>query len=117
LDDKNPQDWSLMRDTARRIVLERLAQAGIVGLEDHIKFEHVYTPDDWIELFNLTRGSTLGLGHNLLQMAYLRPKNRHKRYENLYFVGSHTHPGSGVPTVLISGRVTAERIIQEQPLN
>jgi len=46
-------------------------------------------------------------------MGYLRPRNRHDRYRNLYFVGASTHPGTGVPTVLASSRLTTERILQE----
>jgi phytoene dehydrogenase-like protein len=46
-------------------------------------------------------------------MGYLRPHNRHKRYQNLYFVGASTHPGTGLPTVLVSARLTAERILDE----
>jgi phytoene dehydrogenase-like protein len=46
-------------------------------------------------------------------MGYLRPQNRHARYRNLYFVGASTHPGTGVATVLISARLTSERILQD----
>ena len=46
-------------------------------------------------------------------MAYLRPHNRHSRYHNLYFVGANTHPGTGVPTVLISARLAAKRVLDE----
>ena len=46
-------------------------------------------------------------------MGYLRPRNRHARYRNLYFVGASTHPGAGLPTVLISARLTTERILQD----
>ena len=59
--------------------------------------------------YNLPLGSTHGLSHKLTQMAYLRPHNRHSRYHNLYFVGASTHPGTGVPTVLISAGLAANR--------
>ena len=55
-------------------------------------------------------GATHGLSHTLTQLGYLRPRNRHPRYHNLYFVGASTHPGTGVPTALISARLVAERI-------
>jgi hypothetical protein len=48
-----------------------------------------------------------------MQVGYLRPKNRHKKYRNLYFVGGSTHPGSGLPLALISARLTTERILKE----
>ena len=97
----------------RAAYAHRLAEIGVSDLEDHIKFEVSYTPHDWRRRYNLTKGSTLGLGHNLMQMGFLRPRNRHARYRNLYFVGASTHPGSGVATVIISARLTTERILQD----
>ncbi len=107
------QDWGAIQTRARRFVLQRLAQAGLDDLEEHIEFEESYTPPDWQSRYNLTWGSTLGLAHNLTQMGYFRPPNRHAHYRNLYFVGASTRPGNGVATVLISARLTAERILQE----
>jgi phytoene desaturase len=108
-----PQDWKAIQARARKIVLSRLAQIGASDLEEHIKFEVSFTPPDWRARYNLTKGSCHGLSHNLLQMAYLRPPNRHRRYRNLYFVGASTHPGTGMPTVLVSARLTTARILQE----
>ncbi len=86
---------------------------GASDLDEHLKFEMSFTPPDWQSRFNLAKGSTHGLSHNLLQMGYLRPHNRHARYRNLYFVGASTHPGTGLPTVLVSARLAAERILQD----
>jgi len=108
-----PQDWAAIRRRARRVVLGRLAEIGLSDLEGHIKFEVSYTPPDWQIRYNLTKGSNHGLGHNLNQMGYLRPHNRHDRYRNLYFVGASTHPGTGVPTVLVSARLTSQRILED----
>jgi hypothetical protein len=58
-------------------------------------------------------GATHGLAHTLTQMAYFRPSNRHARYQNLYFVGASTHPGTGIPTAMVSGRLVSERIKDE----
>jgi phytoene dehydrogenase-like protein len=90
-----------------------LAKFGLVDLEEHIKFEIGYTPLDWQARFNLVKGASHGLSHNLLQMGYFRPHNRHARYRNLYFVGASTHPGTGLPTVLVSARLTTERILED----
>jgi phytoene dehydrogenase-like protein len=95
------------------VVLGRLAEIGLSDLEGHIKFEVRYSPPDWQIRYNLTKGSNHGLGHNLNQMGYLRPHNRHDRYRNLYFVGASTHPGTGVPTVLVSARLTSQRILED----
>jgi phytoene desaturase len=113
INDAAPQDWAAIRKRARQLVLERLAQIGAHDLEEHIKFEVSYTPRDWLNRYNLVKGSTLGLGHNTMQMAYLRPSHRHARYRNLYFVGASTHPGSGLPAVLLSARFATERVLQD----
>ncbi len=108
-----PQDWTAIQKRVREVVLQRLQEVGLYDLEEHIKFEMIHTPPDWQSRYNLTKGSTHGLSHNLTQMGYLRPRNRHARYRNLYFVGASTHPGTGLPTVLVSARLAAERILEE----
>jgi phytoene desaturase len=110
----NPHaDWSAMTDRARVAVFDWLSDVGHSGLHDNIDFEVAYTPASWRERYNLYKGATHGLSHTLTQMAYLRPRNRHAQYSNLYFAGASTHPGTGVPTVLISGRLAAERIVDD----
>jgi phytoene desaturase len=113
INDENPQDWSVIKSRARKFVLQRLTQVGLSDLESHIKFEVSGAPDDWQNRYNLSRGSTHGLSHKLTQMGYLRPHNRHHLYRNLYFVGASTHPGTGMPTVLVSARLVAERVLQD----
>ncbi len=113
MDDNAGQDWDAIQQRARQLVLQRLAQLGAADLKEHIKFEVCFTPRDWWSRYNLAKGSTFGLGHNLFQMAYLRPRNRHARYRNLYFVGASTHPGSGLPAVLLSARFAAERVLED----
>jgi phytoene desaturase len=116
LNEHTPQDWNELQERARGHVIHRLRQFGLDDLEQHIVVEHRAMPHDWQSRFNLTKGSTHGLSHDLTQMGYLRPRNRHSRYRNLYFVGASTHPGTGIPTVLISARLAAERIREEVPL-
>ena len=114
LDDSRDQDWEDMRGRARATVLRRLAaEIGIDDVEEHLKFEISYTPRDWKGLYNLTKGAAFGLSHNFAQVGYLRPRNRHPHYRNLYFTGASTHPGTGVPIVLLSARLTTERILKE----
>lgn len=113
LSERNSQDWAEIRDCARQHVLRRLKMLGITDLEDHIKFEVNYSPLSWLKRYNLMKGSTHGLSHNLTQLAYFRPHNRHSRYHNLYFVGASTHPGTGIPTALVSGRLSAQRIMDD----
>lgn len=113
LDESGEQDWDQMRSQARRAVLNRLKNLGITDLEAHLKFEVNYTPLSWQKRYNLAKGATHGLAHNLTQLGYLRPHHRHARYHNLYFVGASTHPGTGVPTVLISAHQVADRVLAD----
>jgi len=113
LDETGEQDWASLVDRARQSVFDRLATIGVTGLESHLKFEVSLNPLSWRKRYNLMRGSTHGLSHNLIQLGYLRPRNRHPRYHNLYFVGASTHPGTGVPTALVSARLAAQRIVDE----
>ena len=113
VDERKPQDWLKIQARARSFILERLSQLGMADFESHIKTEVSFSPQDWQHRYNLTRGSAHGLSHKLTQMAYFRPHNRHKSYRNLYFVGASTHPGTGVPTVLVSARLTSQRILDD----
>ncbi|MGD8404062.1 MAG: phytoene desaturase family protein [Anaerolineales bacterium] len=115
LDPASEQDWGERIRRARHTVFERLSrEMGIDDLESHIKFEIVYQPEVWKERFNLEKGAAFGLSHNFWQVGYLRPQNRHKKYKNLYFAGASTHPGTGLPIVLLSARLTTERILKEK---
>jgi phytoene desaturase len=113
LDETSEQDWDSIRSRAREAVFDRLAILGITDLRAHLKFEVNYTPLSWRKRYNLMKGSTHGLAHTLAQLGYFRPHNRHPRYHNLYFVGASTHPGTGVPTALISARQVASRVVDE----
>jgi phytoene dehydrogenase-like protein len=107
------QNWEERRDQARQHVFRRLRTIGITDLEAHIKFEDTVTPPLWAKRYNLMKGATHGLSHRLTQMACFRPSNRHTHYRNLYFVGASTHPGTGLPTAMVSGRLVSERIRED----
>lgn len=114
LDPKADQDWKALKQRARQGVINRLKQAGMEDIEEHIKFEICYLPKTWKKRCNVTRGSVFGsLGHTIFQMGYFRPHNRHTKYKNLYFAGGSTHPGNGIPLVLLSAQLTSERILKE----
>ena len=113
ISENGEQDWGQLRDEARQHVFRKLATLGIADLESHIKFEINFTPLSWRKRYNLMKGSTHGLSHNLTQLGYFRPHNRHPRYHNLYFAGASTHPGTGMPTAMVSGRLSAQRIMDD----
>ena len=115
IDESRKQDWQALEHRARRTVIERLESLGVKDLEKRIAFEAKWGPPYYQKALNLAKGAAFGLSHNFLQVGYLRPHNRHPRYRNLYFAGASTHPGTGLPIVLLSARLTTERILQDRP--
>jgi phytoene desaturase len=111
---KHHQPWDELKADARKSVLKRLEEFGMENIESHIKFEVCYTPVTWENSYRVEKGGVFGsLAHSIFQMGYFRPSNRHRMYNNLYFVGGSTHPGNGVPLVLLSAKLTSERILRE----
>jgi phytoene desaturase len=113
LRDDGAQDWEALRDRAREHVFGRLNRIGVNDLREHISFEEASTPVTWERRHNLAKGATHGLAHTLTQMGWFRPSHRHRRYGNLYFAGASTHPGTGVPTAMASGRLAAQRLLAD----
>jgi phytoene desaturase len=106
-------DWSLERERFRALVLARLAKIGIKDLENRIRFEHMITPADWDQSYEIHRGATFNLAHNLSQMLHLRPRNRFEDLESVYLVGGGTHPGSGLPVIFESARITSRLLAED----
>jgi len=116
MNENNSQNWSWLEARARHTVIERLTKLGVKDLENRITFEAKWGPPYYRNALNLMKGSAFGLSHNFTQVGYLRPHNRHARFGNLYFAGASTHPGTGLPIVLLSAQLTVERILAEQAL-
>ncbi len=108
---RSPIDWSKEREPFRAHVLETIEERyGITELEHHIKEEKIITPVDWRDDYNVYEGATFNLAHNLGQLLYLRPHNKFEEVDHCYLTGGGTHPGSGVPTIIESGRIAANMI-------
>lgn len=108
-------DWDKEKENFRNIVLDRLEnKAGMTGLREHIEEELVITPKDWQEKMDVYNGATFNLSHNLMQMLYFRPHNEFEEFKNCFLVGGGTHPGSGLPTIYESGKISAELIINHK---
>ncbi len=114
INDRQPQDWPALQQQAREAVYRRLATLGVTDVRERTLFEETIAPEDYRDDLNLVKGAAFGLSHNFMQVGYLRPANRHARYGNLYFVGASTHPGTGLPMVLLGARLVEERIKAEQ---
>jgi phytoene desaturase len=113
LNEQSPQDWAALEQRARHTVFNRLEELGIENLEQRIQFEAKWGPPYYRKALNLEKGAAFGLSHNFAQVGYLRPHNRHDQYKNLFFVGASTHPGTGLPIVLLSARLVVERLVSE----
>jgi phytoene desaturase len=108
-------DWAAEVPRLRRVVLERMAGHGVMLDDSRIVAEHVWTPEDWRARFGLYQGSAFGAAHNLMQVGPFRAQNASKSIKGLYYTGASTTPGTGMPLVVLSGRMTAERIAQDVP--
>jgi len=108
LDDAGPT-----RERFRELVLEDVATHTGVDIRDRIAVEEEFSVSEFGERYNATGGTALGLAHTLGQTSLLRPNNRSSAVDGLYFTGSFTTPGIGVPMCLISGEHTANALITD----
>lgn len=106
-------DWSRERDRFRFLALSRLAKIGIEDVERRIRYERVVTPRDWDRGFEIHRGATFNLAHNLGQMLHLRPRNRFEDLDGVYLVGGGTHPGSGLPVIFQSALISSRLMMED----
>jgi phytoene desaturase len=95
------------RDKVIQRIMERTSMK---DLDKHITCEKIITPADWQNERSLFLGATFNLGHTIAQMLYLRPRNKFEEVNHCYLVGGGTHPGSGLPTIYESARISANLI-------
>ena len=105
-------DWRTVGPRYRDEVVRTLEERGYIGFGDGIEVEHVTTPLDWAAR-GLERGAPFAAAHSFGQTGPFRPSNLWG--DNVVFTGSGTQPGVGVPMVLVSGRLAAERITGPDP--
>jgi phytoene desaturase len=106
-------DWNREAPAFREQVLTLAeTRGGFTGLRDHIEAERMIVPTQWRDELEVYRGATFNLAHNVGQMLWWRPHNRFEEIDDLYLVGGGTHPGSGLPTIFESGRISSELILQ-----
>ncbi len=103
-------DWDVVGPRYRDESVARLEAMGYVGFGDAIEVEAVTTPADW-QRRGMEQGAPFAAAHSFLQTGPFRPNNLAPKVEGVVFAGSGTQPGVGVPMVLISGRLAAERIL------
>jgi phytoene desaturase len=107
----SPQiDWQTKAKSYRNLIIKKLEEFGLKDLEKSIEFERIITPENFERKYRANRGSIYGVSSNGIFSAFLRPPNQARDIENLYFVGGATHPGGGIPLVLLSGKMAADLI-------
>jgi len=103
-------DWTKEKPRYRDEMVRVLESRGYDGFGDAIETEHMTTPLDW-QAQGMERGAPFASAHTFMQTGPFRPRNIAAGFDNVVFAGSGTQPGVGVPMVLISGRLAAERIV------
>ncbi|KAI9285167.1 phytoene dehydrogenase-like protein [Umbelopsis sp. AD052] len=106
------KDYDQMVSKARQMVLDVLKARLGCDISQYIVHEDFNNPVKWQQKFNLWRGSILGLSHDVFQVLWFRPSTKDStgRFDNLFFVGASTHPGTGVPIVLCGSKLTADQV-------
>ena len=100
-------DWKNDQEGFRNTILDLIIErTGFHDLREHIEAEKIISPIEWEKDYSINKGAVFNLKHNLGQMLYFRPRNKFEEYDNCYLVGGGTHPGSGLPTIFESGRIT-----------
>ena len=105
--------WDDIKDEYSEVVLDMMEnKLGFENVRDSIVSQTIVTPDDW-DSSDIYRGAVFNLAHSLDQMLWRRPQNRFEEFNNLFLVGGGTHPGSGLPTIFESGRITSKLILSD----
>jgi len=95
---------------ARRRIFSRLRASGFPEIENDIVVSDVWTPNTIGSRYLMPGGAIYGRNSHGWKNAFLRPPNKDRKYDRLYYVGGSTHPGGGTPTVLLSAQITSELI-------
>jgi phytoene desaturase len=106
-------NWTQETMAYREVAFQQLARIGLSDVRERIVFERIFTPQDWLEQMEVYRGATFSMAHNLMQMLHMRPHNRFKDLEGVYLVGGGTHPGSGLPVIYSSARISSGLICED----
>ena len=112
INNRNGCSWDQNKAAYREQILDRIiAKTGMKDLREHIVEERCITPQTW-EDSGIFIGATFNFAHTMNQMLYFRPRNRLQGFANVYLVGGGTHPGSGLPTIFESARISSNLICE-----
>ena len=106
-------DWAKETPRYRELALNQMEKIGLKGVRERIRTEKIVTPAGWASEFDLYKGATFSMAHSLDQMLHLRPHNRFEDVGQMYLVGGGTHPGSGLPVIFESARITSRLLLED----
>jgi phytoene desaturase len=109
-------DWAKETPRFRELALQQMERIGIKDVRNRIRTEKIMTPAGWSSEFDLYKGATFSMAHSLKQMLHLRPHNRFEDIDQMYLVGGGTHPGSGLPVIFESARITSRLLLEDLKL-
>ena len=108
------EDTEELREEYFHEILDRFEKLTNQEVKKYVLFSKSFCVNDFKEEYNSYKGNAYGMANTLLQTAFLRPKIKSGKVNNLYFTGQLTVPGPGVPPALISGKIASELIIKKQ---
>lgn len=107
-------DWEAKREAVQEQMLDRAEQIPeLHNLRSRIEQATLFTPLDWEQQLDVYQGAVFNLTHNLGQMMAFRPHNQFEEVDGVWLVGGGTHPGSGLPTIFESARISAALIFKQ----
>jgi phytoene desaturase len=109
-------DWDAETDRLREITLKKLKAFGY-DIKSYISLEKSFSPTTFLKLYASNKGSIYGISSNTRVSAFMRPANRSRKIQGLYFAGGSVHPGGGIPLVILSGKMAAELIAKKEDIN
>jgi phytoene desaturase len=106
-------NWSQETARFRDLAIQQMERIGISDVERRIRTEKIITPQGWRDEFGLFKGATFSMKHSLDQMLHLRPHNRFEDVDGMYLTGGGTHPGSGLPVIFQSARISSRLLLED----
>ena len=107
-------NWQFEAEAYRDVIVRKLEKFGLENLSGALEFEEIITPEDFEDVYRANKGSIYGVSSNGILSAFRRIPNKSIDIENLYFTGGATHPGGGMPLVLLSGKMTSDLILKSE---
>ncbi len=106
------EDTEALREEYFNKIIDRFEALTAQNIKDSVLFKRSFCVKDFEKEYNSYKGNAYGMANTLLQTAFLRPKIKSSKVNNLYFTGQLTVPGPGVPPALISGKIASDLIIK-----